>query len=435
MKCWKYGRVALALIGSIFLGLSITCCGTYTTGYAYVTGVQYNQIAGYKIDHDFGYLTPITGSPFPANGNDPVQEMVLPGGRFLAVINKGSNSVSMYTIGGSGVLYFQANYTTSGCNPVSLAMDAGGKYLYALDQIALDGSTGDSCSTPDNGAYGRSGRGDITVFALDSSTGKLTLITNQNTFNTTGKQATYFSVDYKPVQVVVAAGFVYVLDQAYNVSAGGVPYACAKGTGPTQAACSTPDVFLYAINESTGQLTLTQNQPLQLPTAAGGATTLSVAAGGKYLYIADAVNNRILPYTIGTGGVLQILVGGPVPNNGTSVNPDAILASSNTNFLYVANFGPSSVTTQNSNVFALTIDTANGQLQPINPALYPTGSGPIWMVEDPTNQYIYTANYNDNTVTGFIIDASTGQLSPMFKGTQFSTVGQPTFIVVSGRVY
>ncbi|MHB8302733.1 MAG: lactonase family protein [Acidobacteriaceae bacterium] len=422
MKFWKYGRVALALIGSIALGLSITCCGIYTSGYVYVTGAQYNQIAGYKIDHDFGYLTPITGSPFPANGNDPVQEMVLPGGRFLAVINKGSNSVSMYTIGGSGALYFQANYSTSGSNPVSIAVDSSARYMYVADQLAPDGS----------------GRGDITVFTIEPNTGKLTLVTNQNTFNTNGTQLPYFEVNYKPVQLVVAGGFVYALDQAYSTTSGTVPAGCH---GASANACSTPDVFLYAINESDGQLTLTQNQPLQISAAAGNASTMAVAAGGKYLYIADTnggnPGSRILPFTIGSGGVLQILVGGPVPNNSTSINPDAILATSNASFLYVANFGPSSVNAQNSNIYGFTIDGTNGQLQPVTLGLtYTTGSGPIWIVEDSTNQYIYTANFNDNTITGKIIDASTGQLSDMFKSTsQFSTVGQPTFLAVSGRVY
>ena len=55
MKFWKYSRVALALIGSVVMGLSITCCGVYTSGYMYVTGAQFNQIGAYKIDHDFGY--------------------------------------------------------------------------------------------------------------------------------------------------------------------------------------------------------------------------------------------------------------------------------------------------------------------------------------------------------------------------------------------
>lgn len=437
MKFWKYGRVALALIGSIFLGMSITCCGVYTSGYMFVTGTQYNQIGAYKVDHDFGYLTPVTGSPFAAQGSNPVQEVVIPGGRFLAVVNKGSNSVTIFSIGGAGVLYFQHSYATSGLNPVSLGLSPSGNYLYVVDQLV-----------PPNAPANVQGRGDITVFQIDPSTGKLTLITNANTFNTDGSQLPYFPVNYKPIQVVTASGtggsYVYVLDQAYATSAGpdsGVPTACLNM--PVGAPCTTPDVFLYAINTSTGQLTLTQNQPLTLPLSPGAAGTIAV--GGKgYVYITDTNlgqgAGRILPFTIGAGGVLQTLVGGPVDNLPGSAFPDAVLTNSNSKFLYVANFGPGSVNQPNSNISGYTIDTTNGQLQPIagggaqNP--YPTGAGPIWMAVDATNQYLYTANFNDNSITGKVIDQTHGQLSILLKGpTSTPTVGQPTFVVVSGRTY
>ena len=281
MKFWKYSRVALALIGSVVLGLSITCCGVYTTGYMYVTGAQFNQIGAYKIDHDFGYLTPVTGSPFSNAGGTPMQEAVIPGGRYLAVVSQGtvgqagSGSVSIYSIGGGGVIAFQHTYFTSGINPVAIAIAPAGNYLYVLDQMA----------PPDvvNGVDQNAGRGDVTVFAINPSSGKLTLITNQNTFNTNGTQLPYFTVNYNPVQMVTASGYLYILDQAYNPSLVTPPTACV--TAPIPVACTTPDVFLYAINTSNGQLTLTQNAPLTLGIQAGAASTIALAAGGKYVYI------------------------------------------------------------------------------------------------------------------------------------------------------
>ena len=283
MKFWKYSRVALALIGSVVLGLSITCCGVYTTGYMYVTGAQFNQIGAYKIDHDFGYLTPVTGSPFSNAGGTPMQEAVIPGGRYLAVVSQGtvgqagSGSVSIYSIGGGGVIAFQHTYFTSGINPVAIAIAPAGNYLYVLDQMA----------PPDvvNGVDQNAGRGDVTVFAINPSSGKLTLITNQNTFNTNGTQLPYFTVNYNPVQMVTASGYLYILDQAYNPSLVTPPTACV--TAPIPIACTTPDVFLYAINTSNGQLTLTQNAPLTLGIQAGAASTIALAAGGKYVYITD----------------------------------------------------------------------------------------------------------------------------------------------------
>ncbi len=430
MKFWKYGRVAVAAIGLVVLGLSITCCGVYTSGYMYVTGAQYNNIDAFKIDHDFGYLTRVTGAPFASAGNDPVQELVLPGGRFLAVVNKGSDSVSIYSIGGAGVLYFQHSYATSGSTPVSIGMNTGGNFMYVVDQFAPDGT----------------GRGDITVFQINPTTGQLTLITNANTFNTNGSQLPYFEVNYKPVQVITSGGaggsYLYVLDQAYTPNATtGVPAACVNVNPGTP--CTTPDVFLYAINATNGQLTLTQNSALTLPTLPGAAST--IYSSGKYVYIADTqLNNngstgQILPYTIGPGGVLQTLVGGNTPNApGAAPFPDAILANSTTQFLYVADFGPGPITQPASTISAFTINSTNGQLQPIAQSLgsYTVGSGPIWMAMDSTNQYLYTANFNDNTITGKVLDATHGQISNLNKGPlQTPTVGQPTFVVVSGRTF
>ncbi len=370
MKFWKYSRVALALIGSVVLGLSITCCGVYTTGYMYVTGAQFNQIGAYKIDHDFGYLTPVTGSPFSNAGGTPMQEAVIPGGRYLAVVSQGtvgqagSGSVSIYSIGGGGVIAFQHTYFTSGINPVAIAIAPAGNYLYVLDQMA----------PPDvvNGVDQNAGRGDVTVFAINPSSGKLTLITNQNTFNTNGTQLPYFTVNYNPVQMVTASGYLYILDQAYNPSLVTPPTACV--TAPIPVACTTPDVFLYAINTSNGQLTLTQNAPLTLGIQAGAASTIALAAGGKYVYIVDILHSvrtpgRILPFTVGSGGVLQSLVGGPtnnvasIPNVATTLYPDAVISNSNAQFLYVANYGPNVITQANSSISAFTISTANGQLQ------------------------------------------------------------------------
>ena len=436
MKFWKYGRIALALVVSLGMGLSFIACGTYTIGYLYVSAYgiattnpnqRLNQVAGYKIDHDFGYLTPITGSPFAANGDEPVQMALVPGGQLLAVLNKGSNSVSMYSIGGSGVLTFQGNYFTSGSTPVSIAISPNGQYLFTADQIAPDGS----------------GRGDITVFSIDKNTGKLTLVTNQNTFNTNGQQETYFEVNYKPAQVAFAAGYIYALDQGYAPGTTIIP---ANGSTPAvvcgqNGVTCTPDVFPYQLNGPNGQLILTQNQPLQTGSAPGALSTMGVASNGEYLYLADTVANQILPFTVGSTGQLQTLVGGPVANATGAVEPDAILANSNAKFLYVANFGPSSINAPNSTITAYTINPNNGQLQLIPGATsssngsFPVGSGPIWMVEDPSNQYLYTANYNDSTITGDIIDANTGQLTPLFKGPVTNAPLQPNYLVVSGRVF
>ena len=55
--------------------------------------------------------------------------------------------------------------------------------------------------------------------------------------------------------------------------------------------------------------------------------------------------------------------------------------------------------------------------QPVLPAQliagepFGSGSGPQCMVEDPSDQFIYTANFNDSTVTGRVVDPNSGVLN------------------------
>jgi hypothetical protein len=56
------------------------------------------------------------------------------------------------------------------------------------------------------------------------------------------------------------------------------------------------------------------------------------------------------------------------------------------------------------------------------------------MVEDPTNQYVYTSNNIDGTITGRRIDSNTGELRDLTRGSTFTTTGQPTCLALSGNV-
>jgi hypothetical protein len=57
------------------------------------------------------------------------------------------------------------------------------------------------------------------------------------------------------------------------------------------------------------------------------------------------------------------------------------------------------------------------------------------MVEDPSNQYIYTANFNDSTVTGRSIDQNDGYLNPLPSSANksYPLNGPATWCMVTGR--
>ena len=91
MKLKKIGRAALALAASAVTVLGMTSCTlSYTVGYLFVTGSQYNQIASYRIQNDNGalHLTSTVGS----GGTNPIQVVVNAAGTYLYVLNYGSGT-------------------------------------------------------------------------------------------------------------------------------------------------------------------------------------------------------------------------------------------------------------------------------------------------------------------------------------------------------
>ncbi|HEV2710928.1 MAG TPA: beta-propeller fold lactonase family protein [Edaphobacter sp.] len=429
MKLSRIGRVSMALVVSVAMGLGMTACGGGTVGFMWVLGTQYNQIAGFKIDDYTGNLTNMPHEPFTSGGANPVSLVVSPGGRYLYVVNEGvtptsgntsgdqhcgtnGSGIAEFSVGGDGVLTFQQCFASQGSLPVWAQMDSTGSFLYVLDQRAP--GTDCDATTPVNCV------GDITVFSVASDTGRLTLVPNKQIKNTDGTQLTYFPVGNTPIMMKTAgAGCLFTVDSGDQT------------------------VFPYAIGAG-GQLTLPSNTTIA--TGAGRLTSIN-AGSSSSVYLTDAAGDAnspggyILPYTVGTGCALNTVTGGKVANLPQTSNPvySMFATGSSSDYLYVAN---QSTTNSNapafSSISAYSIDRTTGKLQMIantqgnNP--YPVGSGPVCMVEDPSNQYIYTSNNVDGTVTGFSLDKSTGQLSNLKRGSKFTATGLATCLAISGSV-
>jgi 6-phosphogluconolactonase (cycloisomerase 2 family) len=254
--------------------------------------------------------------------------------------------------------------------------------------------------------YATTGNGDITVFQVDASTGRLQLVPNQLIKNAQGQQLNYFEVGKAPTMVRAGGACVYTLDSGDQT------------------------IYSYGLGGS-GQLTVEPNSF----THTNGSNITSINVSGNNIYLTDAGTNQILPYTAGSQCSLSTQVGGAVANLPLTANPVYSMIDSKNKFLYVLNHGTTNSQNANSTISAFTI-LSTGALQSIgssnNP--YPVGSGPVCMVEDPSNQYIYTSNYNDGTVTGKYINSSTGELSNLPRGSVFQAGGNATCLAISGNV-
>ncbi len=88
--------------------------------------------------------------------------------------------------------------------------------------------------------------------------------------------------------------------------------------------------------------------------------------------------------------------------------------------------------TPNSVITAYSI-LSTGLLSPVSGQPFTVGSGPRCILEDPSNQYLYTANFNNSSIDGRVIDPKSGALTLLHNSTTFTVTGSPTWCVVSGR--
>ncbi len=425
MKLSRIGRVSLAFVVSVAMGLGMTACGGGTIGFMWVLGTQYNQIAGFKIDDFTGNLTQVIHSPISSGGVNPVSLVVTPGGRYVYVVNQGTtdSSVSVpssacggatggieqFSVGGSGVLTPQQCFVSQGLYPTWATRDSSGNYLYVLDQQA----PGTNC-TGSNANNPKYCYGDITVFSINSDTGRLTLVLNQQVL-VNGAPISYFPVGNNPSMTVFAGGScLMTLDRGDQT------------------------VFPYSVGTG-GQLT----QPTNSTIALNSVNATSISANGSAVYITDAgataesPGGYILPYTVGSSCALNTANGGAVANLPLTSGPTYSLTDSSGQYLYVLN---QSTTNSNnpsySSISAYTIDKTTGKLIPVNDQNnpYQVGAGPVCMAEDPTGQYFYTSNSVDGTVTGKSFYKPYGTLSDLKRGSTFTAPGHATCLAISPNV-
>jgi 6-phosphogluconolactonase (cycloisomerase 2 family) len=444
MKFKKLGKALLmsALSAGVILSVS-SCVQSYTVGYLYVTGTVTSQsggngiISGFRIDHNTGKLNPIDGLPISSGGANPGRAVLIIGSKFLYVLNRGVNAqggttcttanpcqnsnIEEFAVGGNGILTPQETFYTQGINPFRILGDSSGNYLYVLDHDAPDSNaytgknvTTNSCTlalaTPTS-------CGDITAFQINQTTGRLQLVVNAQVTSANGSALPYFPVPANSIDFLFASNYFLIL----------------SGT-PTTG----DSVFPYSYG-SNGQLTVSQNssQPLNIEQG-----TAIVSASG-YVYVLDnepiTVNgttspSQILPFTVGTGGALQAQTNGIVADDPTLSNPIYVLAESKGKFLYVLNEGNNINTTNpQSGLAGYVLDPSQHTLSFIAGEPFGTGSGPQCIVEDPSDQFIYEADFNDSSIYGRTVDPNAGVLRNLVVNSSYPLQGPAAWCLVDGR--
>jgi hypothetical protein len=438
MKFSNFGRVALALAASLVLIVGTQSCSYYyTEAYVIVTGSQYNQVASYKESNDTGQLYLAANGVVSSGGSDPIRSVLLNGGRYVYVLNQGTPKVidaagdiqwtganiSLFSIGGDGSLSYQLSYPSQGLGSLRLALSANGSYLYVLDQYQPGSTPNETpASTTESGTYPcydstnnvYRPAGDITAFSIDPSTGRLFLVQNQQQQNNLGTPLSYFPVGCGAIDMYMGSNFLYTAE------------AKDPATGNTQV------VYAYAASATNGQLTQVPT-PAQPITGATNITAIDGSASKGYIYVLDSGTNYIFVFTPGSNGLLTAASIPSTANDAQTGGMTEAISDSSSKYLYVTNTQALGLNNAESALSIFTITPGSGVLVPATPPTYPTGATPVCVFEDPSKQYIYTADAGSSQVTGAAFDPNTGSLTPLPRGSQFAVVGTPTWCLVSSN--
>jgi 6-phosphogluconolactonase len=211
-------------------------------------------------------------------------------------------------------------------------------------------------------------------------------------------------------------------------ASGSFPFSIAIAAGGHFAytANNEGDVSAYAIDASSGALAPVTGSPFK---AGAGSFGISVDPSGRYAYVANNVSNDVSAFKIdATTGALAPLPGSPYA---AGLNPTAAATDPSGTFLYVAN-GNAFGTPGGNTVSGFVIDAATGGLTPVAGSPFATATLSTALAVDPSGKFVYVANGDPpaNNISAFAIDQSTGSLTQV-PGSPFAAGANPQSITVS----
>ena len=312
---------------------------------------------------------------------------------------------------------------TASADPAFLAVHPNHRFLYAVNESV--GFAG----TP-NGA--------VSAFAIDATTGKLTLLNQQSSG---GRGPCHLAVDNSGRSVVVAnyAGgsvaalaiktdgslgaattFIQHHGSSVNPKRQEAPHAHCVGFDPAnhRALCADlglDQLIVYQFEPAKAVLVPSDPPSASLPPGAG-PRHFAIHPDGRHIYVINELNSTITVFEYDAAhGALQSQQTVPtLPATFTDVNtPAEIAVHPSGKFLYGSNRGHDSIA-----VYA--VDETTGKLSLIEHQSS-LGKTPRSFGIDPTGNFLLAANQDSNTVVIFRIDLKTGRLTPTGQSVEVPT--------------
>jgi 6-phosphogluconolactonase (cycloisomerase 2 family) len=406
MKFSKLRQLSPVLSIGLLVATLLTACSITTIDYVFVASSS--GIQTFAADSQSGALRTI--APTVTTGvSSPVAMAVTPDYANIYLANQGTSatagSIVHYAIGLNGVLTAKETVPLLD-NPVSMAVNSAGTYLYVASCTVGSFSPSLTCASS----------GKLSEYALSS--GVIGAMASESTLDLSGVSDAYATDVLAPTGVTVLANngsnikgnavYVSAYDQtAYNPG------------GSTHSSANPGWVFGFTIG-SGGALTPVTDSPYQAgikPTAIVSDPT------DRFVYATDFASNELIGYTILDGSKLGFMASGPFK---TGNEPSAIVIDPRGEFIYVTNALDSTVS-----AYAITQSTGNptGSVNVTGSPFNTTDATPVALTVDPAlGRFIYTANEVGDSLSGFRLDPTSGSLSPT-QATPYPTGSGPTAVV------
>ena len=331
----------------------------------------------------------------------------------------GSKGIYAYHFDSSTGKVTSLGLAAESAEPSFLAVDSGGRFLYALNEIA---------------SYNGAPTGAVSAFSIQPETGKLSLLNQVSsrdkgpahiTLDRMGKYAlvsnyTQGSVAVFPILKDGRLGdpsfFVQHKGSSVNPQRQKGPHAHAVALSPDNrfavvADLGLDELLVYRFDAAKGTLGV----PPQMVKANAGAGPrhLVFSSNGRFLYVINELQSTVATYSYnaGTGALHELQTVSTLPRDfsGNSTAAEIEIDPSG-KFLFASNRGDDSIA-----VFA--IDSATGALTHIETD-HSGGKTPRNFAIDPTGSWLLAANQDSDNIVFFRIDQKTGHLSPMGEAVQ-----------------
>jgi 6-phosphogluconolactonase len=299
-------------------------------------------------------------------------------------------------------------------NPSFLAVEPGGRFLYAVNEIA---------------DYHGGRSGSVSAFAINRKTGQLTFL---NAVSSSGAGPCYLTLDRAGRYILVAnydTGSVTVfpvLKDGRLGEASAFDQHSGHGTDPERqtgphAHCIVPspdnrfaivadlgldELLVYDFDPAKGSLA-PNDPPFAKVDPGAGPRHFTFHPGGKFAYVINEMQASVTAFSYDpAGGVLrnlQTISTLPKEFHGHKQAAEIEVHPAG-KFLYGSNRGHDSIA-------VLAIDPVTGTLTPVE-YTSTQGKTPRDFAIDPTGSYLLAANQDSDDIVIFRVDLKTGRLTP-----------------------